>query len=152
GRMGKEVRKANIVLPRPEGVVAILKSFNKKAGSKFWQYRDVFLKYRWTLLGGVLALVFTNLLAVAIPWLVKLSVESLQRNNQETLHQYLLWILVISVLMLGIRIASRVFLLGLGRKLEYDFRNLIYKHLLGLPPSFYMANPTGELMSRLTND
>lgn len=118
----------------------------------FWKYRHVFLKYRWELLSGVVALILTNLLAVSIPWLVKQSVDSLQLNHIERLNQYLLMIVGVSVLMLGIRIVSRVCLLGIGRKMEYDLRNLLYGHLLEMPQSFFHVNPTGELMSRLTSD
>ncbi len=57
-----------------------------------------------------------------------------------------------ATLMLGTRIISRQQLIGLGRLMEYSFRNKMYRHLLTLPQSFYATHPTGELMSRITND
>lgn len=129
-----------------------------KPVNKLWEYRWVLLRYRWSLLFGVVTLLITNMLSVAIPWLVKDTVDMLQQESIHHQHQtdklyyYLSIILGISIAMLFIRIVSRLFILGIGRKLEYDLRNMIYKHLLGMPQSFFMANPTGELMSRLTND
>ncbi len=124
----------------------------KKSGALLWQYRGVLLKYRRALSAGILALVATNLLAVAIPWQVKQAVESLQHGETQAMHASLWLILGISAMMLCVRVASRVLLLGVGRKMEYDLRNNLYQHLLTLPSSYFQVNPTGELMSRLTSD
>jgi ATP-binding cassette subfamily B protein len=133
--------------------------FNKPAApNKLWQYRHLLLRYKPELIGGVVALVLTNLLSISVPWLVKLAVDTLQQeellhqHNREGLYTYLLAILGVSLAMLVIRIVSRQLLLGIGRKMEYDLRNKLYGHLLTMPPSYFLANPTGELMSRLTND
>lgn len=47
---------------------------------------------------------------------------------------------------------SRYILIGVSRDIEYDLRNDLLAHLLRLEPEFYVRNPTGELMSRCTND
>ncbi|MBN2261239.1 MAG: ABC transporter ATP-binding protein [Clostridiales bacterium] len=39
-----------------------------------------------------------------------------------------------------------------GARIEYDMRNDLFKHLQGLPFSFYDNNKTGQLMSRLVGD
>jgi ATP-binding cassette subfamily B protein len=56
------------------------------------------------------------------------------------------------LVMFGVRLASRYFLIGVGRKLEWHCRNLLYAHLMALPRSYFDVHRTGELMSRLTND
>src|SRR5262249_61808112 len=51
-----------------------------------------------------------------------------------------------------IRIVSRVTVSNAGRNVEYDLRSQLLDKLLSLPPSYYRTPPTGDLMSRLTND
>ncbi|MBU0601311.1 MAG: ATP-binding cassette domain-containing protein [Gammaproteobacteria bacterium] len=40
----------------------------------------------------------------------------------------------------------------LGERVAADLRTRVYSHLLSLPPSFFEAGRTGEVISRLTND
>ncbi|WP_069038637.1 ABC transporter transmembrane domain-containing protein [Methyloversatilis sp. RAC08] len=40
----------------------------------------------------------------------------------------------------------------LGERVSADLRTRVYAHLLTLPPSFFEAGRTGEVISRLTND
>jgi ATP-binding cassette subfamily B protein len=47
---------------------------------------------------------------------------------------------------------TRWILIGVSRDIEYDLRNDVLDRLLALEPAFYVRNPTGELMSRATND
>ncbi|HEY9686143.1 MAG TPA: ABC transporter ATP-binding protein [Coleofasciculaceae cyanobacterium] len=128
------------------------------------KHREIFLPYRGRILLGVLALLLTNLLGIAIPWQMKLAVEAIQKlfsqqASTETL--LLLWpsfgaiLLLISGLALAVlisRVSSRLFLLGAGRRVEADLRNRLYGHLLKMPTDYYAAHPAGELMSRMTND
>lgn len=39
-----------------------------------------------------------------------------------------------------------------GERVVADLRQQVYRHLLTMPPSFYHANRTGELLSRLSDD
>ena len=39
-----------------------------------------------------------------------------------------------------------------GSRIINDFRNMLFKHIQSLSVSFFIKNPTGELMSRATND
>jgi ATP-binding cassette, subfamily B, multidrug efflux pump len=47
---------------------------------------------------------------------------------------------------------SRWVLICISRDIEYDLRNDLLARLLLLEPAFFVRNPTGELMSRCTND
>lgn len=40
----------------------------------------------------------------------------------------------------------------LGERVTADLRSRVFNHLLGLPPSFFEAGRTGDVISRLTND
>jgi ATP-binding cassette, subfamily B, multidrug efflux pump len=133
--------------------------------SLIYKYRALFLRYRLQLVLGILALLFTNLLGIAIPWQIKQVVDTIQRIFSESVntqgpgsmlwgdfHQTLWLIAGLATLVLISRIASRQFLLGAGRQVEFDLRNHLFAHLLKMPTSYFAAHPPGELMSRMTND
>lgn len=130
------------------------------------KYRAIFLRYKVELTLGVLALLFTNLLGIAIPLQIKGAIDTIQKIYEPgqglqtaaiaSLWQGFyghLWIIAgLAVLVLISRVSSRHFLLGAGRRIEFDLRNQLYEHLLTMPTSFFAAHPPGELMSRMTND
>ncbi|MBY0404722.1 MAG: hypothetical protein K2X66_12535, partial [Cyanobacteria bacterium] len=106
-----------------------------KPFAKLFKYKHVLFKYKKELVLGTLALIATNLLSAQIPWIIKSTVDTLKLQdathhfNPDILNQNLLTILIISLVMLVIRVVSRQFLLGLGRRMEYDFKHLLYQHL-----------------------
>lgn len=117
----------------------------------------MFLRYRWQFTGGFAALLLTNIMGTLVPQLIQSAIHlfekpAAQPETLQHLYGYLLAILGVAIVMMCVRLASRMFLLGVGRRIEYDLRNILYKRLLKLPLSFFTVNPTGELMSRLTND
>ena len=50
------------------------------------------------------------------------------------------------------RIMSRVYLFNTARQAEYDLRSDLFARLLRFDPGYYRTHPTGDVMSRLTND
>ena len=46
----------------------------------------------------------------------------------------------------------RRIIIGASREIELDLRNDLFRHLQRLPPAWFQANRTGDLMSRATND
>jgi ATP-binding cassette subfamily B multidrug efflux pump len=50
------------------------------------------------------------------------------------------------------RILSRVYLFNTAREAEADVRRDLFARLLRFEPGYYRAHPTGDVMSRLTND
>jgi ATP-binding cassette subfamily B multidrug efflux pump len=50
------------------------------------------------------------------------------------------------------RILSRVYLFNTAREAEADLRRDLFARLLRFDPGYYRAHPTGDVMSRLTND
>ncbi len=51
-----------------------------------------------------------------------------------------------------VRTLSRVWIFTVGRDIEYDLRNELLERVHVLGPSFFRRMPTGEIMSRATND
>ena len=50
------------------------------------------------------------------------------------------------------RIVSRVLIFNAARAAEYDLRSELFGHVMTLSPGYYRDHPTGDVMSRLTND
>ena len=51
-----------------------------------------------------------------------------------------------------VRLGSRFAILGAGQHVDYDLRNDLFARFQSLPPAFYHAHRTGDLMSRSTSD
>lgn len=104
--------------------------------------------YAW----GILFLLGTNLLGASTPLLIKAVIDTLKAGNTQQATLLVMIIAGVVGVMFVIRILSRYFLIGVGRKIEYEVRMALYNHMLKLPRSFYDVQQTGDLMSRLIND
>jgi ATP-binding cassette subfamily B protein len=112
-------------------------------------------RYRVRYLVGFALLVATNLCALAIPWVIKASIEAIGRGDATARAEVALGALLIAALALAqglVRSASRFALLGASQRIEADVRNDLFGRLVRLPPAFYQEQRTGDLMSRATND
>ncbi|MFW6369210.1 MAG: ABC transporter transmembrane domain-containing protein, partial [Myxococcota bacterium] len=117
--------------------------------------RDYAMRYRGELALGFLALALTNALALAIPWLLKLAVDSLSGDEAEavgTARNLALVIALAAVAMGLIRSASRILIFGAGRRVEYDLRDDLFAHLSRMSPGWFQRSSVGDVMSRLVND
>ncbi len=97
----------------------------------------------------------TNGLGLLIPWLLKLSIDALVVPSAASLGliaRYALAIVGLAAAQAAIRTISRVLIFNGGREVEFRLRGDLFRHVLALPQSFHRSHPTGELMSRLTND
>ncbi|MEM7518485.1 MAG: ABC transporter transmembrane domain-containing protein, partial [Planctomycetota bacterium] len=58
----------------------------------------------------------------------------------------------VALLGAGLRATSRLSILGTCRRVAYDLRRVLFERLMELSPSFFVRNPTGQIMSRAIND
>ncbi|MBC1236427.1 ABC transporter ATP-binding protein [Nostoc sp. 2RC] len=102
---------------------------------------------------GILALLSVNALGVYIPWLIRDGVDKLSKSFSwnQILH-YVVIIVLLSSAMWLMRMASRIWLFGVGRQVEFDLKQRIFEHLLKLEPSYFASNTAGDLISRATSD
>jgi ATP-binding cassette subfamily B multidrug efflux pump len=98
--------------------------------------------------------VATDLMGMAIPWLIKGGIDRVLQPGGTTrlLITYPLLILAAASLQGMFRYFWRVNIFGFSRRVERDFRGVVFSHILKLPLSYFQHNKTGDLMSRLTND
>lgn len=116
--------------------------------SYFRQYRSLFLF-------GAGLIILTSLFGLAIPWLLKLGVDTLsdaQQRSSSLLALYAGLLVLAAGLQTIARIASRLVIFGIGRDIELDVRNQLLTHLQALPPEYYTGQSTGDIVSRASND
>ncbi len=102
---------------------------------------------------GLLALLATNAIYMAIPRVFGAAVDALRAGASRSELTRLATIIAVAALAQSVvRILSRIFVLGASRRVEYDLKGLLHERLVRLSPSFYDALSTGDLMSRMTND
>jgi len=111
---------------------------------------------------GCLCLVGTNAFSLAIPWLLKQAIDALRQLAPAAAlaptvaHAIVvrdaIAIIVFAVLQALIRTWSRIFIFDAARNIEYGLRRDLFAHLTRLDPAFYRRHPTGDVMSRMTND
>lgn len=119
----------------------------------FMTLKDFVLENKKGYLIGVWWLVVTNLLQVAVPRVLGLTVDVIaQASSPDLLIRYIGLICVIALALALSRYLWRIYVVGIARKLEYYLRNKIFKHLLLLDPRFYDNTRTGDLMALASND
>lgn len=121
--------------------------------SRFRKLLSYLRPHRWSVGLGIGALLIVNALGVYIPLLIRDAINVLQGSISLTqIGGYALWLILLASIMLVIRLASRQLIFGVGRKVEFDLKQLIFEHLLTLEPSYFANNPTGDLINRATSD
>ncbi len=103
---------------------------------------------------GIAALVVTDVLGLAIPWLTKDAVDAFLAGGDRaiSLWRYPALIVAFACVQGLFRYSWRTQIFGFSRHIEWDFRNAIFSHLQRLPLTYFQHTKTGDLMSRLTND
>jgi ATP-binding cassette subfamily B protein len=112
------------------------------------QFRRNFGLY---LSGGAL-LAAQQLLMAKRDFLVKAAVDAADARVASAAAEAAIWMLVVSVSAAVARVLSRVTVFTAGRNVEYELRAVLLSKLHKLGPSFFRRMPTGEIMSRATND
>jgi ATP-binding cassette subfamily B multidrug efflux pump len=71
---------------------------------------------------------------------------------RDQLMQYVWTIFILATITLVFRIASRLWVFGIGRSVESDLKQKIFEHLLHLTPNYFAHHPVGDLISIATSD
>lgn len=129
-------------------------------------FRTIFRPYWGRVSVGFLVLAGTTSLQLAMPRLINDGIDIAQRGHEGPTKGILGIpgtesagiayvagaIVVAAVLAALLRVGSRMLLFNVGRDVERDLRRMLFGHLATLSPTYFGQNPTGDLMSRLTND
>lgn len=112
------------------------------------------LTYRVPLLIGTLWAVTCALVNLGKPALTRIIVSGIADGTAGRRH-----VLALCAGLLGIaavagllRYLQRMTLIGLSRRQEYDLRNVLFRHIVHMPASFYARFSTGDIMARASSD
>jgi ABC-type multidrug transport system fused ATPase/permease subunit len=108
--------------------------------------------HRRGVVASIVLAAFAMALQVAIPPLTGAAIDRIRHHDQAGLQTLGIAILGAGVLRLGFSVARRLIAGRVSLGIEYDLRNLVYRHLQGLELAFFDSQQTGQLMSRATVD
>ncbi|SDL79685.1 ATP-binding cassette, subfamily B [Geoalkalibacter ferrihydriticus] len=114
--------------------------------------RPYLIPYRRALLLGSLWLVATTLLAMVIPWMLKIGIEAVEGGNSAALFTAVAVLALAALVRCATRIASRLYYLHSARRLEIDLRRDLLARLLHQDGFFFDRHRTGDLLARFTGD
>ncbi|MFT6141955.1 MAG: ATP-binding cassette subfamily B protein [Psychromonas sp.] len=114
-----------------------------------------FLLNKFSYIFAIVCIFLVNYLQVEIPRYIKLAVDLLNEStlaSKQGLVENVQWVIALSVVMVVIRILSRVYALNPGRITEATLKNDIFQHLNRLPSTFHAQFASGKLISIINND
>ena len=104
---------------------------------------------------AIVCIFVVNYLQVEIPHYIQLAVDLLNESTTESkegLLENVQWVIALSVIMVVIRILSRMFSLNPGRITEAALKNDVFHRLNRLPSTFHEQYASGKLISIINND
>jgi ATP-binding cassette subfamily B protein len=109
--------------------------------------------YRGSTTQGILALLVVNALSVYIPLLIRDGIDRLKTTfTIDYLTQLTLAIAVLTSIMWAVRMASRILIFGVGRKVQAGLKQNLFEHILSLEPGYFASTTVGDLVNRFTSD
>lgn len=110
--------------------------------------------YRWGIAAGLLLVLIASTLSILAPELIGRAIDALYAPGITVgaLLRHAAPIVLVALLGGIARFFQRWLLNGISRRIEVDLRDAFFQHLVRLDAAFYGNTPTGDLMSRATND
>ncbi|HEX7841613.1 MAG TPA: ABC transporter ATP-binding protein [Kofleriaceae bacterium] len=108
--------------------------------------------YRRALVGGVGMMVATNLCSLGVVTYFGRGIQAVKDGAIDRIPSIVVLLITFAIATALTRILSRVWIFNAARAAEYDLRSELFGHLMTLSPGYYRDHPTGDVMSRLTND
>ena len=108
-------------------------------------------QWRLVVLGLACAVGYTTI-SLTIPILVARAIDHAIIRHDRPLVEYVLPILVLAAIRFGINFTRRYATARVGVRIEARMRELLYEAYLRFPRAFYDRHPTGQVVSRATND
>ena len=120
------------------------------------------VRYRHRFALGSVFLVLSAAITLLSPWVIKHAIDHLAARlgpdsvlaaaAGPSLAAYAAALVALALAGGACRFLMRRIIIGASREIELDLRNDLLRHLQRLPPAWFQANRTGDLMSRATND
>ncbi len=119
--------------------------------------REYLWRYRWGMAMGFACLILKDVALAGQPLLIRSIVDALARTAQGGLKstgflRFVGYLVGLALVKAGFQYGMRVIIIGISRNVEYDLRNDLFQHLIGLSPDYFGRTRTGDIMARATND
>ena len=121
-----------------------------------------FKKYKYKLLIGIIITIIARVFSLAMPEYTGHIVETIQFHYYDKtlpVTQFKKSIRIDIAIIIGTALLSAFFtflmrqtIINVSRYIEFDLKNVIFKHYQKLPLDFYKKNRTGDLMNRISED
>ena len=119
----------------------------------FSYLRPYLLRYKSKIAAGTLFIIISNWVGIYYPKVVQKAIDYLaQEISVRQLLYYSGLIILISAVQGVFRFLTRQTIIVGSRLIENDFRNDLFAHLQKMSANFFQNMPTGDVMSRMTND
>lgn len=117
---------------------------------RLWQYAG---RHRRRIYWGIAMLLFTNLCTQTMPLIMRAAIDGIELGETtDYLRLIALALVLVAAASAVFRTLSRKHLFFAARDVEMDLRSDYYRHLTSLDGGYFETTPSGELMSRATND
>lgn len=118
--------------------------------AKLWPFIRV---YRLRLLLAVAVLLVAAGASLGLPVAVRLVIdEGFSPGSAQGIDRYFMALFALAAV-LALFSAARFYLVSwLGERVVADIRNVVYRHVITLSPTFFEVTRSGEVLSRLTTD
>jgi len=102
---------------------------------------------------GFLFMLVQNFSYMKVPRHIRIILDEIGGLNRgPVIRTHIIYIFIFTAVLAVSLFLMRKLIIGVSRKIEYEFRKKIYHKLLSMDYLFFQRNETGDLMSRCTND
>ncbi len=116
--------------------------------------KQAVFEYKWPFALGASVAIISTFLGIIPAFFVKALIENLENQTlTKSLFFYIIagWLLCV-ILSAATMFYQRIKVIATSRKIEYDLRNEFLELIQRQPRSFFIRNPSGDLVSNFTND
>ena len=111
--------------------------------------------YQWQFAGAFALLLLATAIEMTAPWLMKIILDDYVAPGNSDMTE-LTWLasalLMTFVTSSALQYAQNVVFQVNALKVVHDIRSMLFAHVLKLPVRYFDSEPTGRLVSRITND
>ncbi|WP_063253556.1 ABC transporter transmembrane domain-containing protein [Neobacillus niacini] len=117
-------------------------------------FKDHFLLHKWSYLLGTILLIFSLVLQLFVPVLLKKFTDGLQNESipVSDLWELSLWFVIVGLGAFLFRSSGRIYIFKMSRILERDLRSSLFSHWERLQAEYYQNQRIGNLMAHAVND
>jgi len=138
----------NTTAPVSEDVV-----IKKKKISEIKLLWSFLSQYKVNIVWALLALIVASGATLMIPYAFRNMIDDgFSSENADLVNSYFIFLLAVAFILAVATFARHYYVSWIGERVVADIRNAVFKNVIGLSPTFFEENLSGDIVSRLTTD